>query len=167
MPPRSQLPLSPSSYRFFVPSSSEKQFRKIDKDNPHSRLHSHFWGEPLSKFRSETESVNIGVHEEREGYCEDTGEDEDKINAGDYDYILNVGLPGRVQVFIRKEYIRFYNYCNAHLAGDNQTREALSVVITGQPGIGECSFASPYGYRGSSDKREDPLDLLCCVSTPQ
>jgi len=155
-------PISTLSYKSIIPSYSEGQLLMLDKADTLSQLHSQFWGKPLSNFRSETES---DVHEEREDN-EDTGTD-DEINASDYDYILNVGLPGRVQVFIRKEYNRFYNYCNAHLAGDNQTREALSVVITGQPGIGECSFASPYGYRGSSDKREDPLDLLCCVSTPQ
>ncbi len=52
--------------------------------------------------------------------------------------ILDVGISGKGRrIYVRKEYICFYELCKKHMAADNESSQAHSVIITGQPGIGE------------------------------
>ncbi len=99
----------------------------------HSELHLQFWGKPIEDYQSEVKSMDIDVDEE-------TGEDEDD-ELGCH-YILNVGIEGiRCQIYVRKEFIQFYNLCDNYLAKDREDLKPHSVVILGQPGIGESLFA--------------------------
>ncbi len=67
-----------------------------------------------------------------------TDDEDEEIKYGNF--ILNVGISGRGhRIYVRKEFIRFYNICKKHLEFASETMQAPSVVITGQPGIGECS----------------------------
>ncbi|KAH9054177.1 hypothetical protein EDB87DRAFT_1689495 [Lactarius vividus] len=61
----------------------------------------------------------------------------DEIGPGCY--ILDLGTPDlrRSKLWIRKEYIRLYEYCNKYLESRRTEQVAPSVVITGQPGIGK------------------------------
>ncbi|KAI9429783.1 hypothetical protein H4582DRAFT_2024675, partial [Lactarius indigo] len=41
------------------------------------------------------------------------------------------------ELWVRKEYIRLYGYCNKYLELHRDKHKAPSVVVTGQPGIGK------------------------------
>jgi len=139
----SQHSESPSSYFSIISDDWVNQLQKLDDSNEFCDLHAQFWGTPVSDFRSKNKSMDIdvgGVDEEKGN--EDTGKDnliDSPIDSGDY--ILDVGLEGRPQIYVRKEYDLFYNICKAYLKQDDPALKILSVVITGQPGIGECSSA--------------------------
>jgi hypothetical protein len=75
---------------------------------------------------------------------EDTqdGDDEDLGDDGEVGsgcYILDLRIPEiHSKVWVRKDYIRLYNYCTKYVDDRRENLQSLSVVITGQPGIGEC-----------------------------
>jgi hypothetical protein len=73
----------------------------------------------------------------------------DKVRVGDNEidtdcFLLDfdIGLLGRSRLWVRKDYIRIYEYCNRYCEDveDNGQHVPPSVVITGQPGIGEICF---------------------------
>ncbi|KAI9442329.1 hypothetical protein H4582DRAFT_1809402 [Lactarius indigo] len=81
----------------------------------------------------ENESMNIDKDKDA-----DEGEgEEDETGPGCY--ILDLGVPDirRSKLWVRKEYIRLYGYCNKYLELHRDDHMAPSVVITGQPGIGK------------------------------
>ncbi|KAI9434189.1 hypothetical protein H4582DRAFT_1856074 [Lactarius indigo] len=83
----------------------------------------------------ENESMDIDKDKEAD-------EDEDESEGdetGPGCYILDLGIPDirRSRLWVRKEYIRLYGYCNKYLESHRDDDIAPSVVITGQPGIGK------------------------------
>ncbi|KAI9438109.1 hypothetical protein H4582DRAFT_1878695 [Lactarius indigo] len=70
---------------------------------------------------------------------EDGDEDEDEEDETGPGYILNLGIPHiqRSVLWVRKEYIRLYGYCDKYLESLRHEQMPPSVVITGQPGIGK------------------------------
>jgi len=98
-----------------------------------SRLHERFWGQD---FRSKIKPKKIDVNEETGE--EEEEEEEDKIDPDDYDYILDVGINGvGSQIYVRKEFVRFFDLCKKYMDTDVKDWQPCSVVITGQSGIGE------------------------------
>ncbi len=98
------------------------------------------------------------------------GSDDPDGDIGPGCFVLDVGLKGfRLRnIWVHSDYLRMYDYCNAHynkVVGIN--RAALSMVITGQPGIGTPSFRFvSLWLTWHSGKREICVDLLSSMSTP-
>ncbi len=120
-------------------------WRRLHKTELLARLHAKFWCRSMEAEESvwrrtqlENEPMNVDV-DEGTGGCnntEDTEGEDDQIGRGCY--VLRIGIPGIEQIWIRKDYIQLYNCCDDYLKSDRQDTTPLSVVITGQPGIGEC-----------------------------
>ena len=142
---------SPLSILSIIPGRWVNQLPKV-KDDSHDfcRLHAQFWGTPVGDFRSKDKSMDIdvgGVDEEegdKEEGDEKEGDEEEEEDLNDFppidpgDYTLDVGIQSK-QIYVRKEYDLLYNVCSAYLEQDEPTEKILSAVVTGQPGIGECS----------------------------
>jgi hypothetical protein len=96
--------------------------------HPFAQLRDKFWGECMQD--EETKWRETQQSEEDEG---------DEIGPGCY--ILRLGIPNikHATIWIRQEYIRIYDFCQRYLefCRTNGLQEPPSVVIAGQPGIGE------------------------------
>ncbi len=119
-----------STYGSIIPQT-ETQWTKLDDTNALARLHRKFWP------RGETQNELMNVDEDE--YTEEDEDEDEEIGPGCY--VLDLGVPelGRSMLWIRKEYIRLYKYCNEYLESRRGAQLPPSVVITGQPGIGKRS----------------------------
>ena len=89
------------------------------------QLHHKFWNKP--------ESDLLDKHEDKSA----EGGEDDEIGPGCH--ILDIGIPalGCMKLWIRKEYIRVYNYCNDYMEANWNGQLSPSMVIMGSPGIGQ------------------------------
>ncbi len=123
------------------------EWSKLRDINPLAQLHAKFWRKSMAdeEWRRPQKSVGDspgGVTDE----SMDVDVDDDEIGPGSY--ILDIGIKGLSysKIWIRADYIRIYDYCNDHYNRSmsifllSNKKEAPSVVITGQPGIGKRSF---------------------------
>jgi len=112
-----------SSFSSIVPTyPGEVPWHRLHETESLAILHANFWA--TSTKEPEDESMNV-----------DAVDDED---TGSGCYILDLRIPGiDSKVWIRKEYIRLYDYCDEYLKSKSANKEPISVVITGQPGIGK------------------------------
>ncbi len=108
-------------------SEIDDKWSKLRDTHTLARLHRKFW----------LQSVQDGPRNELMDVDGDEDEDDEEEEIGPGCYVLDLGTPGRSKVWIRKEYIRLYNYCNEYLESRLNEQEPPSVVITGQPGIGK------------------------------
>jgi len=149
---------SPSSILSIIPDHWVDQFQKVKDTVDFCKLHAQFWGTPVGDFRSKDKSkgkskdksmdIDVGGVDEEEGDKEEgdekEGDEEEEEDLNDFppidpgDYTLDVGIQSK-QIYVRKEYDLLYNVCSAYLEQDEPTEKILSAVVTGQPGIGECS----------------------------
>jgi hypothetical protein len=86
------------------------------------------------------------VNGDNDGDDDDYDEDEDDYyeeEIGPGCYALHFGIENfeRSKIWVRRDYLRIYKYCVKHhdKAKTFSGRVAPSVVITGHPGVGECS----------------------------
>jgi hypothetical protein len=105
------------------------QWQKVP-DGPLEELHRKFWRKGLKEWPG---NGSVDVDED-----EDTEAEEDEI--GPCTGVLNIGIEGlwRQKIWVRKEYIRLYNYCSVYMEYGRTKDLPPSMVITGQPGIGKC-----------------------------
>jgi hypothetical protein len=116
-------------------------------------LHVKFWRRTMEAEESlwrrtqlESEPTNLSTNIDAD---ECTGGDDTEDTEGEdnqISHILHIGIPGIEKVWIRKEYLELYNCCNDYPKSDQQNMKPLSVVITGQPGIGKCFTSWSYHY---------------------
>ncbi|KAH9051432.1 hypothetical protein EDB87DRAFT_1687260 [Lactarius vividus] len=118
----------PSAYGTIIRETEANLAKCTQLHDTHAlaQLHRKFWRRGMQG-RPENKSVNVN---------EDKDEG-DEIGPGCY--ILDLGIPDlrRSKLWIHKEYIRLYEYCNKYLESRRNEQVAPSVVITGQPGIDE------------------------------
>jgi hypothetical protein len=129
-----------STYDSIIPEHGPQWTRILDSTS-FAQLHAKFWGADLQeeetrwrKTQSEDVPMNVDVDNE-------TAEEEDDDETGPGCYILRLpDIAGANAIWIRQEYIRVYNFCEEYLkfCRTNLLQEPPSVVVTGQPGIGEC-----------------------------
>ena len=107
-----------------------------------AQLHAKFWGatmqEEETKWReTQPKDVPMDVDVDNEIAEED---EEDETGPGCYILSLPWMRDTTKTIWIRQEYLRVYDFCKEYLkfCRTNKLQESPSVVVTGQPGIGEC-----------------------------
>ena len=99
--------------------------RKAPLDTPLARFHAKFWGV------------------EEEGELSNNMEVDNSIADGDEIsprcYILDIGIRGAEdKIWVRADYIRMFKFAEKFYAESLSNPLSPCLVITGQPGIGEC-----------------------------
>ena len=143
-----------STYRSIIPEDGD-QWIQLPKSHYLSQLHRKFWGVSMkdeeTKWRQAQPPEPMDVDVDNQD-SEEHEKVEDDIGPGSY--ILTLDVPNmQVSLWVRQEYIRVYNYCEDYLKAYKPSTLAPSVVITGQPGIGE--------YRASRPHSRPHCDYLC------
>ncbi|KAH9037620.1 hypothetical protein EDB85DRAFT_1861243 [Lactarius pseudohatsudake] len=95
--------------------------------------------EDESKAEAEAEDGDGGEDEDKDGGedgDEDEDEDEDDDETDCYTLDLSTTTIG-LKLWVRKEYIKIYDVCDKYLKSATNEDGPLSVVITGQPGVGK------------------------------
>ena len=108
---------------------------QVDDAHPLSRLHEKFWGKGMAE--------EEGQWFKNQGIPPKFGDMDDESDIGPGCCILNIGMEDCPQLWVRSEYIRMYDFCN-EIYNRPRSPYAMTplVVITGQPGIGQCFAAS-------------------------
>ncbi|KAH9180784.1 hypothetical protein EDB89DRAFT_1921070, partial [Lactarius sanguifluus] len=130
-----------------LPSYLQAGLRKLDPEEGLAKLHTDFWStNPPS---DEPISVDADEYTGGGGDDEDMGQSDEDEDKGDDEigsdcHILDLSTTCiGVKLWVRKEYIRIYDVCQEYLKGANKSHgRSLSVVITGQPGIGKSYWIS-------------------------
>ncbi len=131
-----------STYDSIISDEEGDQWVKLRETNVLARLRRKFWGvcmqDEETRWRAthpENESMDVDVD------VDETAEEDEGDETGAGCFILTLGAPGCSELWIRKDYIRLYDYCQKYLESHRNKQVAPALVITGQPGVGEC-FAS-------------------------
>ena len=130
-----------STYNSIIPEDVPQWIRILDSES-FAQLHAKFWGADLQeeetrwrKTQSEDGPMNVDVDNE-------TAEEDEEDETGPGCYILSLPWMRDTTktIWIRQEYIRVYDFCEEYLkfCRNNKLQASPSVVVTGQPGIGEC-----------------------------
>jgi hypothetical protein len=119
----------------FLYSKAAESWHRIPADDPHfSQLHSNFWGKPIATDTPESHGTPHGG--------EPMNLDGTEIGPGCFTLDLGVDSWGSI-LWVRQDYLRLYNFCEMYSnKGETLGGKARSVVITGHPGVGECSALS-------------------------
>ncbi|KAH8994357.1 hypothetical protein EDB86DRAFT_2926188 [Lactarius hatsudake] len=127
-----------STYDSIVPYYY-KYWCMLDDTHVLAMLHDKCWAKSMEDEEEEWRKA------QPENELMNADEDGDVIGPGCY--ILDLGIPGlgRSKLWIRKEYIQLYDFCEKYL-DSCRGEEPPSVVITGQPGIGK-SYWVQYALR--------------------
>jgi len=102
---------------------------KVDDDEHISILHRKFWGESINHDESEWVGKHGNLPED----------DESDVVQGCF--TLDLGIRNlRTSIFwVRKDYLRIYDQCDSYYEQVcSRQCKTRSIVITGQPGVGEC-----------------------------
>jgi hypothetical protein len=133
------------------------KWEKLDGDEEEVQLHRKFWvqceynklfnveeeaAEDDERAAKVIDAVEIAkrvaeVIEGITGVVEGAAEDDDAV--GPECHLLDIGIldPGRWKIWVRKEFIRMYKRCKDHLETNRHESQSPSLIVTGQPGIGE------------------------------
>ena len=143
-----QMAHSANSWPSIIPahyaSRRSGPISKLDKNDPLAKLHADFWPTIV---KDGDEHTGIDRHEDTGddhdlgiNATKDTQDGNDKGDDGEVGYILDLCMPEIHQtVFVRQEYIQLYDYCSEYAHSQRENEQPLSVVISGQPGIGKSS----------------------------
>ena len=104
--------------------------QKLDVKSSCSRLHTKYWGKGIDQ----DESKWVGKRAQLPDI------DESEVVRGCFPLDLDVDGFMVSKLWVRKDYIRIYDYCISHCEdtrNDQDQHLAPSVVITGHPGCGE------------------------------
>jgi|SRR6266850_1847148 len=132
---------SPSPYAYvFEDGEPDTPWIALKEYKALFRLHTEYWGRPIQGNELEPEQLQTPS----EGQPMDDDEDQSEVGPGCF--ILNFDIKPfpTTKLWIRKDYIRMYDHCHQYV-NDVRNSELQgevppippSVVITGQPGIGE------------------------------
>ena len=103
---------------------------KLDDTDKLVQLHHKFWVQG---------DYDKALNVEDEGTTEvDGGAAEADDDVGPECHILDSGIPDeRSKLWVRKEYIRMYKYCEDHFKPGPYVFQSPALIVTGQPGIGK------------------------------
>ena len=95
---------------------------KLDNSEPLSKLHAKYWGKNIDN-EVGGEPMDIGGRRQ-----------------GGFVLDLDIDSLETSKIWVRKDYTRIYEFCDKHSAEvqNDNFEQAASIVITGQPGVGEC-----------------------------
>ena len=112
---------------------------KLSKNDPLAKLHANFWPTTVKDGDEDTGDDNdMGINATK--VTQDGNDKGDGGAVGSGCYILDLCISEIHQtVFVRQEYIQLYNYCSEYVHSQSKNKQPLSVVISGQPGIGKSS----------------------------
>jgi hypothetical protein len=116
----------------FRPLHPKIPWTRIEQSEPLSELHTKYWGKSIQGNEFELQMPM------------DCGEDQSEVGPGCFNLNLDIESLETQRPWVRMDYLRAYDYCNFHydevLKSQLQwgPKTAPSVVITGQPGIGQC-----------------------------
>ena len=131
-----------------IPSGSAmEQWTILEKSEPFAQFHSKFWATSMAVEESEWRSTQTPVTDiESELKDSDRMDVDDEIDPGCY--MLDIGIDGLPypKIWIRAEYIHVFAYLQQYYDQERTHNLVPSVVITGQPGIGESFVASSPTY---------------------
>jgi len=107
-----------------------EEMKFLYNNHPLAQLHSKFWGMSMEVEESEWRRTQTPYESQLE------------VHPGCY--VLDIGIKHLpfLKVWIRAEYIRIFDYVERHYNHDRVHNLAPSIVVTGQPGIGESLVAS-------------------------
>ena len=114
----------------FQDGEPEVPWTKLRASSPCSELHAKFWG--------------VDIHEDEVKWLQTQPKERFMyIDEGDVApscFALNLGIRYFCgsKLWVREDYIRIYDECKKYYEPQDEAEAARSVVITGQPGIGEC-----------------------------
>jgi len=142
--------------------STTEPWKKLDIDDRFSEFHAVFWGKSMDdeerewldlKAQSRDESTDDDdIMDDRDYEDTDDGDDEDtddtdttdadgELIPGCYELCISPNPVSDVsKIWIRADYIRVYEYVESIYGLCYHRRKAQAVVVTGQPGIGECDY---------------------------
>jgi hypothetical protein len=110
----------------------DSSWHKLKRSHRYYKLQSTFWGKRIEDDAQRWRESHPDV------------KDDDDNDIGPDCYALDLGVPRlkSSKLWVRNDYVRLYDYCTTrHGTGPQEAGEdARSVVITGQPGVGERSF---------------------------
>ena len=116
----------------------QPRWNKLGNTDTLVQLHSKFWGVNMQdeerKWRATQPEHDMTLD------LEETAEENEEDEIGSGCYILTLGIPGlgSSPLWVRKESIRMYNFCEEYLKFLRGNGKTPSVIVTGQLGIGEC-----------------------------
>src|SRR6266850_1404516 len=130
---------SPSPYAYvFEGGEPDTPWIALKDYKALSQLHTKYWGKPIQGNELELQTPS-------EGQPMDEDEDQSEVGSGCFTLDFDIPLLRISKLLVRQDYIRIYDYCNTHYNDVWSYSEpgrpppsAPSVVITGQPGTGEC-----------------------------
>jgi hypothetical protein len=141
-------PSPPYSYSsVFEPGFPETPWHKLASKNPISEFHSKYWGQSIDQDESEwrakqaddqpTQPTDNMADDQPAQPTDDMDVDERQPVLGCFSLNLDIRLrPSRL--WVREDYVRLYDRCDAYYnEAMGLVHNRPSVVITGQPGIGE------------------------------
>ena len=108
---------------------------KLDDNGDLSVLHAKFWG--------------VSIDQDERAWVEAHGQlmenDGSEVVQGCFILDLHIRTLMVSKLWVRKDYWRIYDHCRSHCESVLMARKNGSLppiaIITGQPGIGECSFS--------------------------
>jgi hypothetical protein len=132
------------------------RWTQLPNYHPVKVLYDKFWNQGTQNW-PENGSMDV----DRDKNAEANEEDEIGPGTG----ILDIGIKDLEpsKLWIRKEYIRLYEHCHRYFKNCDNMHMVPSVVITGQPGIGEHFTLLSYGHLNILAQREELLDYVCPV----
>jgi hypothetical protein len=124
-------------------------WNKLEDDDRFGEFHAKFWGKSMVDEEEEWHNLQSS-HTTDDDVIMDDGYDKDTDDTDadtDHEFIpgcyeLNIS-PNPVsdfsKIWIRADYIRVYKYAESKYDRCYKYRKAQAVVLTGQPGTGECA----------------------------
>ena len=117
-------------------------FRKMDQGDPLSKFHTNYWNKSIDQDESKWVQAQTKFM--------DT--DESEVARGCFRLDLEHHFDSKL--WIRKDYLRIYDYCvDRYKYVRDNLHKAPSVVITGQPGLGECFSSWTFHFNHTYMKR--------------
>jgi len=149
----------------------------LNESHPLSQLHIKYWDNPIQGNEPGVQTLSEGQPmDDDEDQPLDDDEDQSEVGPDSGCFVLDFHIKSlRIsKLWVRQDYIRLYDYCNTHYNDvwsysepDWPPPSAPSVVITGQPGIGECFSRLRSSILEHLMNREKLVDLLCRPATPR
>ena len=119
----------------FLPDEPEPDWPKLRESSLLSNLHAKFWGVDI--YEDELKWLKT----QPEGQLMDV--DGSEVGPGCFALDLEISYLQASRLWIRKDYIRIYDECKKNYDRPRSgVPKPRSVVITGQPGIGDASPSS-------------------------
>lgn len=130
-------------------SSIAQPWKKVHDHGRFCMFHAKYWGKSLDDEEREWNNLQSNVDGDDDDVIVDSGGDEENDGRdvdGDDDFVpgcfeLNIDpnpVSDDTEIWIRADYIRFYDYTERRYDDCYKRRKAQAVVLTGQPGIGAC-----------------------------